>query len=238
MWLRILQNFKMKIKPERATRSGFTLIEVLVSVALVAVIMLLIWQTTGQTLNAKQRIEKRDELYHNAHVSVDKMVQDISMAFLVNGPSHTGQRQGSPQIKTVFKGEDASLYFASLAHLRLFSGSRETEGSEMGYKVEQDPDNRDFLILMRRESKWMDDKPEEGGVWLPLASRVKKLKIEYYDGRKFDWQSSWNTESDTGMKLPRAVRISIDFDNPDNPDEDTSITTTALLEMYNNAIDF
>ncbi|MDO8527622.1 MAG: type II secretion system protein GspJ [Deltaproteobacteria bacterium] len=227
---RILQKFK--------SSRGFTLIEVLVAVGLISVIMVLIWQATGQTLKAKQRIEKRNEVYHNARVSVDKMVQDISMAFLLSGPSQLGQRQGSPQLKTVFKGEEDSLFFDSLSHLRLFQESKESDSAEVGYKLENDPDGRDTKMLMRRESKWIDDKPEEGGVWFPLSYGVKNLKLEYYDAKKGEWQSSWNTDSDTGPKLPRAVKIKIAFENPDNKDEDVMITTVAWIEMYKNAIDF
>lgn len=249
MWSRIWQNFddrpqtgdqRLQTKNRLGLRSdkGFTLIEVLVAVGLVSVIMLLIWQTTAQTINAKQRIEKRNEIYHNARVAVDKMVQDVSMAFLLGNLSHTGQRQGSPQMKTVFKGEAESLEFASLAHRRLYRESRESEGAEIGYKVERDPDNRDLYRLMRRESKWIDGDPEEGGGWFPLAEKVKGLKLEYYDSKKWDWTGSWNTESDTGLRLPRAVKIMLAFQNPDNPDEDITVTTVAWIEMYNNAIDF
>ena len=216
---------------------GFTLIEVLVAVALVSVIMLLIWQATSQTINAKQRIEKRNEVTHNARIAVDKMVQDISMAFLLNGTPHVGLRQGSPQLKTLFKGESSTLEFTSLNHLRLFGNSRESEMTEIGYKMEKDPDNRDLSLLMRRESKWIDNKSGEGGAWIALAQQVKNLKLEYYDARKYEWQSSWNTESDTGLQLPRAVRITIAFENPDNKNEDVEITTIAMLGM-NNAIEF
>ncbi|MBI5298953.1 MAG: prepilin-type N-terminal cleavage/methylation domain-containing protein [Deltaproteobacteria bacterium] len=219
--------------------SGFTLIEVLVSVSLVSVIMLMIWQTTAQTINARQRIDKRNEVYHNARVSAEKMVQDISMAFLLaNTPAEQGQRQGSPQIKTAFKGDSETLQFSSLAHLRLFKNARESDSCNIGYKLESDPDNRDLLILMRRESKWLTDKPDEGGIWIPLAEKVKKIKFEYYDGRKYEWQSSWNTESDTMSRLPRAVKVTFDFENPDNKDEDISLATVAWIGMYSNAIDF
>ena len=84
----------------------------------------------------------------------------------------------------------------------------------------------------------MGSNPEEGGVWITLAEKVKSMKIDCYDARKYDWQSSWNTESDTGLRLPRAVRVAFTFKNPDSEDEEISITTTALLGMYNNAIDF
>jgi len=222
----------------RKCNRGFTLIEVLVAVALISVIMVLIWQTMGVSLKAKQRIEKRDEIYHNARVSVDKMVQDLSMAFVMGGPAQLGQKQGTLQIKTIFKGDDDEVLFATLAHLRLYANARESASANVAYKLEKDPDDSELYLLKRRESKGLGSNPEEGGVWITLAEKVKSMKIDYYDARKYDWQSSWNTESDTGLRLPRAVRVAFTFKNPDSEDEEISITTTALLGMYNNAIDF
>lgn len=221
MWSRILRN----------CNRGFTLIEILISVALISLIMLMIWQTTSQTLSAKRRMEKRDAVFHSARVSMDKMVQDFSQAFLLKGEAHLGKKQGSPILKTVFRGEADQASFPSLSHLRLFSGSRESESAEVAYKLEND-------VLLRRESKGIDDNPEEGGVWVPLAKGIKKIGFEYYDGTKFDWKNSWNSESIEKEQLPRAVRVQIVFEDPGRPEEELPFTTVALVEMYRNAIDF
>lgn len=219
-------------------KKGFTLIEVLISVALVSVIMMMIWQTTSQTISAKRRVEKREELYHSARVAMDKMMQDLSMAYLVRGNPHWGSKQGSPQLKTVFKGDADGFQFTSLSHLRLFKGSRESEGTEIGYRLERDPDDRDFLVLQRREAKGIDGNPDEGGAWVSLASRVKAFQAEYYDGGKFDWISSWDSESTEKEKLPRAVRLKLVFEDPGRKDEELPFTTTVLIGMHRNAIDF
>lgn len=228
MWSRILRN----------CRRGFTLIEVLLAVALISVVMLLIWQTTSQSISAKKKIETRQEFYHFARVAVDKMVQDLSMAFLMSGNQHLGQKQGSPLIKTIFDGDADTLSFASLAHLRLFEGSPESEAAEISYKIERDPEDRENSILYRRESKGVDDKPEEGGAWVPLAYKIRELKAEYYDGDKFDWKSSWNSENTEKGKLPRAVKLALTFEHPSDPEKELPFTTTVLLGMNKNAIDF
>lgn len=228
MWSRILRNYNR----------GFTLVEVLIAVALVSFIMLMIWQTTSQSINAKKRIEKRDEVYHSARVAIDKMIQDFAQAFLLKGEPHLGRRQGSPVLKTVFKGESDEVSLASLSHLRLFKGSKESEGAEIGYKIERDPDNRDLSILFRRESKGIDDNPEEGGEWIPLAEKVKKMSLEYYDGTKFEWKNSWNSESIEKEQLPRAVKVTLVFAHPSDADEEIPFGAVALIGMNKNAIEF
>ena len=222
----------------RNDNHGFTLIEVLISVALISLVMVLIWQTTSQSLSAKKKIETRQEFYHFARIAMDKMTQDLSMAFLMSGNSHLGQQQGSPLMKTVFDGAAEELTFASLSHLRLFQGARESEAAEIGFKIERDPEDRDNSILLRRESKWVDDKPEDGGVWVPVAHKIREFKLEYYDGDKFDWKSSWNSESSERGRLPRAVKLTLTFEHPADPEKELPFTTTVLVGMHKNAIDF
>lgn len=228
----------MSSRISQKSSRGFTLIEVLLSVAIVAVMMLLIYQTTSQTIQGNKKMEKREQLYHAVRVSLEKMVNDLSQAFLLDGSVHKGQKQGSDQMQTSFKGEAESVAFASLAHLRLFEGARESESCEIGYKLEKDPDDSDYFILLRRETPILDSNPEEGGRWIPLAGRVKKLSLEYYDSKKREWQASWQSEQDQKLRLPRAVKIKIDFDHPVRKDETITFTTIALIGMYTNAIDF
>lgn len=217
---------------------GFTLIEILISVAIVSVVMVMIWQTTGQSIAAKKKVEMRDAVFHSARVAVAKMVMDIEQAVLLQGGQHLGQKQGSPLLKTVFKGESDQLHFTSLAHLRLFRDAPESEGCEIGYRLERDPESRDHYLLLRRESKWIDAQPEEGGVWVPLAKKVKEIKFDYWDGRQFDWKSSWNSESTEKDQLPRAVRIVLKLEHPLRPDEEWPFQTTVLIGMHNHAIAF
>lgn len=217
---------------------GFTLLEVLISVALVSVIMLLIWQTTFQSIKGKERAEKRQNVYHMARVALDKMSMDLTQAFLLNGAPHLGVRQGSPQLKTLFQGTADTLQFTSLSHRRLFSDARESDSTEISYRLEANPEDRDVSLLMRREARRIDSNPEEGGRNFVLAEKIKKLEFGYYDGQKLDWQSSWNTESGEAGKLPRAVKVKLTLAHPTREDETIEFMTTVLLEMHKNAIDF
>ena len=64
-------------------RGGFTLIEVMIAIAITAVIMTLIWSSSGQSLRAKERIENRDMVFHAGGVALRKLSEDLVMAFVV-----------------------------------------------------------------------------------------------------------------------------------------------------------
>lgn len=239
MSLRTSQNCNGK----RTTGNGFTLIEVLVAVSLLAVIMTLVWTTTSQSLRARERIEARSEVYHEARVTLAKIQRDFSMAFLVLLPEDLGKKGDHVAMKTAFHGQDSgkedSVYFDSMDHLRLFRSSRESETCEVGYKVEKNSEDSHLFQLMRRESPWVDEHPDEGGDWIVLSDHLTGLNLEYYDATKKEWTGEWNSESDIQKnRLPRAVRITITLPDPDQEGEDLTFQTVALVEMYKDAIDF
>lgn len=66
----------------------------------------------------------------------------------------------------------------------------------------------------------------------------KKIEFEYYDAKRNDWQSSWNTAVEGNNILPKAVRISVEMKHPSKKDEVFSFKTVALVGLYQNAIDF
>lgn len=233
MLSRTLRNYNRPARDQ-----GFTLLEILIAVALISVIMMIVYSVTFQSIRGKKKVEEKGDVYHNARIIVDKMVQDLSMAFLIGGEAHVGQRQGSAQIKTVFNGSGDKITFASLSHVRLFQNAKESEQCEIEYKLEKDPDNRDFYLLMRRETPDIDTRPDDGGAWTELANDVKKMEFEYYDAKRNDWQSSWNTAVEGNNVLPKAVRISVEMKHPSKKDEVFAFKTVALVGLYQHAIDF
>src|SRR3989338_8740801 len=227
----------------RPLSSGFTLIEVLIGVAILAFIMTMVWTNTRQSIRAKERIEKRGDVYHDARVTLGKMVHDISMSYLVSGEAHVGKKADHQTIQTAFHGRDSgkedSLSFVALSHMRLFRSARESDSAEISYKVERYPDKPDGLQLLRRESNWVDDKPEEGGEGISPLDFMNGMELEYYDADKKEWTAEWNSESGIRKgKLQRAVRITLMMQDPDHEEEEIPFKTMAMIEMYKNAIDF
>lgn len=220
----------MKSRLTSRNCNGFSLLEILIAVAILAIVLLLTYQTSSQTLKTKKRIEEKELVYHAGRVAMEKMTLDIAQAFLVTTKEHQGDAQGSPLMKTVFKGDESSLYFASLSHIRLFRDSKESEQTEIGYHLERDPDS-DGQILERREAPFVDANPEEGGRWIPLTEGVKELKLEYYDGEQDDWVSSWDSNFDKKDRLPKGVRIRLTLRHPSSDEKEIVLSTIASLGL-------
>lgn len=233
---------------------GFTLLEVLVSVAIMGLIMLLVWSTQSQSLNSKDRIEKRDLLYQYGRVAMNKIANDISMSFLMKKPgAPTITAEGgfapapevmtTPRPVTFFIGEDEGdrdrVRLTSMSHLRLMSGGKESDQSKVLYEVQTSPEEAGVLNLVRIETPWLDDETEVKGTPLVLAENIRDFDLEYYDDRKEEWGKVWNTETiDYTGRLPRAVRITLSIPDPDDEEKSITFKTMVLLPMSAGPIDF
>lgn len=238
------------------SRSGFTLLEVMVAIAIMAFIMVLLWSSTSQSLRSQERIAKRDEVFHAGGVALRKFSEDLEMAFLARQtPSAGTQPQAAAAgttavaavegqaFKTFFIGEDSgeadALRFTSLSHLRLFKGAKESDQCRIAYEIVQSEEEGGGLNLVRREDPWLDATTEVKGDPLLLVEKVKSFDLEYYDLRKGDWGKEWDTEKmDWKEMLPIAVRVTLVFADPDNEERTIPMSTAVMIPLSRGPIEF
>lgn len=234
--------------------SGFTLIEVMVAVAIMAVIMALLWSSTSQSLSSKERIENRDMVFHAGGVAMRKISEDLEMAFLARTlqQPQPGQAVPSPAeaaapgvepFKSFFIGKDNgdadSVSMTSFAHLRLFKDSKEADQCKVAYEVVQSGDEPGRMDLVRREDVWLDTTTDVKGDPVVLAEGIKAFNLEYYDQRKGEWVKGWNTEQqDWQGRLPLSVRVSMTFPDPGDPEREIPMSTAVMLPLSRGVIEF
>lgn len=215
------------------SRRGITLMEVMIAIGLVTVISLVGWASVEDAIELNDALANGDMTTRSARVALSRIRREVQLAYL------TPNRQSREQYWTVFIGEDSdpdSLFFATLSHQRLYRNSRECDQAEVtiwGERANRDQGMGD--IIYHRESKRIDEEPDEGGRVWPLAYNVRTFNLRYLDGRDNEWDDEWNTENaDFGYRLPRAVQVGLVLLQQDIDDErDTTeipFLTTVLLE--------
>lgn len=226
----------------RFGRRGFTMIEILVAVGLLAVMTAIIYQAYRITIRAQTETDKLQERYHTARVALMHMTREISMAFL---SKHINADEG--RSKTLFDGGREKLTFTYLGHQRRVKDVKESDQGVVEYYVRSCKDSaRPGKCLFRRGKPIVDADPEKGGTVDVLAEGVKSLKFEYWDREKEDWKSEWEVSSDDfevapgqmldeeitdeekSMQLPWRVKIRLVLVD-DDKDEHTFETQTALM---------
>jgi type II secretion system protein J len=202
----------VKIFRSRFGRRGFTLVELVISSALMTVVLASSYLCLSAGVASRKMIESRSEAAQSARIALQMMTADLRCAVPLSPEfEFIGMRR-------VLEGADAdNLDFAT----RNYSprAAREGEWCEVSYFLRKDAGAEGYLLLRRRDPTF-DPEPFAGGVTEEMARGVKELRFEYYDG--FEWYEEWGDPN--GKKalsafpepnlsdLPEAVRITMTLD--------------------------
>lgn len=204
-------------KGHRENKTGFTLIEVVVSMALMALILVCAYACLSACLSSRKMIEPRADVLQNARVAMALMSADLRNACPLSSDNpFLGMQRMLGQV------EADNLDFAT--HNYTPRQPRESDYCEVSYFVDQDQDGQ--MCLYRRRNPTLAPDPLSGGSREEIAQGILGVRFEYFDGT--DWYDEWgNAEhpedtaegtaasllqaNDQGM--PEAVRITLMLDS-------------------------
>jgi prepilin-type N-terminal cleavage/methylation domain-containing protein len=199
--------------------SGFTLIEILVATAILAMIFSIIFGTFFYTIENVEEQQERAALYHRANFILNNISQSVSSACVPFGGRYDGRKsERSAFLGTAQSLEDPEAYLLSMftTNPRFSTGEKaggiayvtydlvpfeETEEAEFL----EDEENPIILRCMIEPLFLISDGAGEGQWQWEL--NVHSLTIEYYDGS--EWFQEWSFE-DQGV-LPDAIRTDLEL---------------------------
>ncbi len=195
---------------------GVTLVEVMIAVAITAVMGTRVMGAFQRTYAAKELTEQQDERFSSARVALTRMARELSEAFLSNDYDRKRYRE-SP---TVFIGKDRGneddILFTSMSHVRLRRDAKESDQAVLEYSLEADPDHQGERALFRREKAHLDDQPDRGGSRAVVCEHVTTFDVQYWDWKRQEWAREWVTGSaERGNVLPTRVRLRLGVKDPD-----------------------
>ncbi len=210
--------------------AGFTLMEVMVSLAIVAGMLSIVWGSFSLTTRTKKKVEQVEARYHQLRLVMTRMAREISMAYLSKN-----DQVGAVKPRTLFVHDEEStvddLMFSNVAHTRLAADAKESDQCVIRYYAATDPENPDQTNLMRRESRRLgDERPGEEGPAYVMLEDVKELHYEFFDEAANEWKETWNTTSADGQpdRLPSKVKIKLTLKSQSG-EETTFLTATRIF---------
>jgi general secretion pathway protein J len=215
----------------RARPAGFTLIEVMLALAILGFVTTIMWGSFSQTVANKRAIESAQERTHSVRVALMRMTREIEMAYL-SASENTAIAERRTFMIGSSHGDVDELQFSSFAHQRLRAGLAEGDTSLISYFGERDPDDRRVLNLMRRETHRLQaENPNAiAGESYILCPDVSRLKFQYYDQKLKEWENEWSTLNASGNQyLPTHVRITLTV--VDERGQEISYSTDARIQM-------
>jgi general secretion pathway protein J len=196
----------------RASARGMTIIEVMVAIGILAMVAVLIHGVIQSLSRGKQTEESRSDRAHQAREAVERMVRDLSAAYL---SQHFPSNQALVTGKTAFVGRSSvpfdRLDFTAFAHLRTVRDSHESDQAEVGYFAVRDPKVPDKMDLVRREQTPIDLDPLKGGIVNVVAEDIDQFDIHYLEPQTGQWLETWDSMQVTGQpnRLPLEVKITL-----------------------------
>jgi prepilin-type N-terminal cleavage/methylation domain-containing protein len=216
------------------SRAGFTLIEVVISSALMAMIIVAAYLCLNACVASQKAMEPRLEVIQNARVSMALMAADLRAACPLDKNS-----EFLGMARTLGDIEADNLDFAT--HNYTPRHPHEGDFCEESFYLSPNPETGTISLYRRRNPRIAPD-PLSGGSKEEIARNVLGLRFEYYDG--VDWYDSWGDVQNRGKAqtsnrsqpnltgMPEAVRITLWLDsNPrakkagDVPDLEPAATT-------------
>jgi len=195
----------------RDPRAGFTLIEVIVAVAITTIAITLVWGSFWGTMRAKERVEVIEARTREVRMAMGRMVRDLSHAYI-----SSNMLPGTIEHPTFFIGDQHlggdQVSFSYMGHVKLRAKVNEAETAVVTYFLDSDPEDGSRQHLFRRETRRIGaEKPREEGATYIVCQDVKDLELEYFDRMQDEWREEWDTVNADGqpMHLPSRVRITL-----------------------------
>jgi prepilin-type N-terminal cleavage/methylation domain-containing protein len=201
----------------RNSQSGFTLIEIIISVGIIASLSIYAVSAMSNQIETRNRLQQSNEATHSAHSAMMRLTEDLRHAYMIGRPMFV-------------MTEAPRLLFMSQSHQSLIANRPEANIAYVQYLVcpdssapakvckSQSDSNSPKKQLVRVTDpsvKKTSDDAMLDGVAQVLVNDLKEFKVTAWNGQEFI--KDWNTErSDFGRKLPKMVKVDLSVFMPED----------------------
>lgn len=207
-------------------QSGFTLVEIVIAISVLAVMLTLSYSSINTLISSKEILEDQQTIDRIEQVLVRRICQELQLAY-PNIPRLPPADDLDKRFHSYesFLGEPSSLptgrpadsiTFVAISAGQYFMEDRTANAGlvQISYRVLEDPElseetgERSFSLI-REEIPYKRpfEKAHQEAVRFPLVQGVDGLMFEYYDSNTEKWVTSWGDEQ--YRDLPAMVRFTL-----------------------------
>lgn len=194
------------MKPSPSKRFGFTLLELLVALAILVSVFAIIGRTLTTTLNAWKHGSKVLEELHHGDFVMEQMVSALrSTAFFETTPELYGFRV-TKKTAGAYPGDRISWVTSSSAFMPL--NSPYANGlHRLAVEIER-TDQGEAAFAVRALAHLSEEEEDTVDPWL-ISSRVKGIRCRVYDEETSSWLDTWEETN----AIPSLVEITLYIDS-------------------------
>ncbi|MFC1838699.1 prepilin-type N-terminal cleavage/methylation domain-containing protein [Thermodesulfobacteriota bacterium] len=223
----------IKIPSCASINKGFTLLEIVVAIAIFAIIISCIYPAYTSTYNNIEIAENESDIYYMARVAMARIVDDLESAYIPVKSSKdelTDLNAFIGQNEYIDSARTDKIRFYSKAHIN-FGDNFESEGdAKIEYYAHRDEDTGE-ITLYRSDTEARHDWPEEKTEGYILCEGLQSFYLTYTDKSGQEY-GTWDS-SDINFKniLPSLIVITLEFIDDKNPEKPLRFTTGVYLPM-------
>jgi general secretion pathway protein J len=194
-------------------RKGFTLLEILIAIAILAVIATMVYASFDASIKVMDRVDRDADIYRQARLILTRLSEDLSMAYKPKG--NVPPKATMCQFEGQFEGQDGvvdgraqdTLQLTSLSHLRYLPDEPASDLNLIEYSLEAEPEGKGWALLRREEAN-LCSLSGTGDGQLVMGEGIHSFNLRYFDGKTKAWLDRWDPAS---QGLPWVVEIEIQF---------------------------
>jgi prepilin-type N-terminal cleavage/methylation domain-containing protein len=200
----------------RYGKNGFTLVEILVAMAIIVVIVSLVYGSYFATSKSTQAYKSRIALFQQGRKVLRQMARQIRCSYAgttekttpsITLTSISQQRKETPENVISYFDSDQDNPSGEILHLittsRFLKNLDSTDGLfEATYKFDK---NKGTLFLSQRRFTGVTESAMQKRDWQAVTSNISRLEFAFFDGQQ--WLKNWNFNDE--KRLPYAVKLDI-----------------------------
>ncbi len=190
---------------------GFTLFELLVAVAIFALMTVALYGAVNSLVSNTATLEKTASVYESARICIDRMVRDLESVYVSQPPAYEPPGFDSELDPYRFtadsNGGEASVRFTAFSHI-VFSHGINVKAGRIAYYLYRQAGS-DTGELMRSDTVLQYESTLQKGRDPVVCENVESFELVFYDadGQEFD---HWDSESrEFGYATPKMVKVKI-----------------------------
>lgn len=189
-----------RVEKRLAPSDGFTLVELMISLAILSLIFILIYGTFSATYRASEQMEEEADLYRLARLGFYHLARDLSMI-------HKAESSAAPGAP-LFAGEDRSrseggeefpndaVRFATVSHGRTMRDAPESDAAVISYYLREE--------ALIHEAALSNGKVVEN----EIGEHLRGLNFRYLHPTSRLWLDRWDPEEHRNQP-PLAVEVEL-----------------------------
>ena len=226
----MMPTFTSKLNNAKHFNSGFSILELLISVTLLGLVMSVLYaaffQISNSSLKVQSTLYARQELRLLMKIVLDDLQKVRYLKhFAESYQSETQQREtgliaernlGPENPDTGQIEEVTSIDFHTSIKSRFFpeENSRDPELHEVGYSMQDNPDTKTWDFI-RREDFYIDNNLREGGNNHVLSEEVTKFELEFLESEtalaEGGFREKWTKVWDSDERLCHDLKVKENF---------------------------